>query len=75
MWKLISVPIGFSNSKLQIFGAKRANFVGFATKTSLFLSFFIGRKSQSKGEIRGESAIAYPYSLQAYVFAQLAKKT
>ncbi|MCL2194291.1 MAG: hypothetical protein FWB78_12970 [Treponema sp.] len=42
-----------SNSKLQILRAKRANSVGFATKTSLFLSFSIGRKSQSKGEIRG----------------------
>ena len=52
-----------SNSKLQILEAKRANHVGFATKTSLFLSFFIGRKSQNKGEIRGESAIGYLCSL------------
>ena len=64
-----------SNSKLQILGAKRANSVGFVTKTSLFLSFFIGRKSQCKGEIRGESAIGYQCSLYVYIFTRLAKNT
>ena len=39
---------GLSNSKLQFLGAKRADFVGFATKTSLFYRVLSGVISQSR---------------------------
>jgi len=37
-----------SNSKFQFLGAKTADSVGFATKMSLFLSFFLEGKSKRR---------------------------